>query len=165
MFVPSPGRWMLSRRLFLKRFGCSYLPSPPHSQTASSDQGLNFSSYESLRGLTLPHTVISPSYESDCWWMQKKIFFFGWGGGGGFHGQQAAGKKLWNFIYFFLPTPQPLPPEKKIQEFNLWFRVFPSQLSCEMCLKSEIKRRACGFAGPERCRGDHRGPGSQSLRV
>lgn len=28
-----------------------------------------------------------------------------------------------------------------------------------MCLKSEIERRACGFAGPERCRGRPRGSG------
>lgn len=37
--------------------------------TASSDQGLNFSLYVSLRGLTLSHTLISPSYESHGWWI------------------------------------------------------------------------------------------------
>lgn len=43
------------------------------SDTASSDQGLSFSSYISLRGLTLSHTLISPGYESDRWQMKNSM--------------------------------------------------------------------------------------------
>lgn len=64
-------------------------------ETASSDQGLSFSSYESPRGLTLLHTVISPSYESDCWWMQDSMR--------GFHGVFMSRQLRRNSKTFFHP--------------------------------------------------------------
>lgn len=39
-------------------------------------------------------------------------------------------------------------PLSQIEEFNLWFCMFLSQLSCEICLKLQIERRAHRFLGP-----------------
>lgn len=124
MFVPSPGRLMLCPQLFLTRFGCCYLCPLRDSIFRSRIKFL-------IIWITRRINPFAHCYLLKLWlWLLMDVKLHE---GASWAGSCEEIQKL----FFTHSAPQ------KIQEFNLWFCVFLSQLSCEICLKLEIERRAC----------------------